>query len=67
MPDPLALVFLACTTVGGQERCQEVSILWDRSAMACMLLGQAEMARWFDQHPLWYQRGGWRCVRGRQT
>jgi len=67
MTEFLALVFLACATIRGGERCERVTIPWDRSAVACMLQGQAEMARWFEEHPSYRPRGGWRCERGRDT
>lgn len=67
MNELLALVFLACTTVAGGERCERISIPWDRPVMACMLLGQAEIARWFEEHPRYRLRGGWRCERDRDT
>jgi len=65
--DLLALTFLACLAQATGERCERVSIPWDRSPMQCMLLGQSEMARWFEEHPGWRPRGGWRCERERET
>jgi hypothetical protein len=67
MSDLLVLAFLACATVMGSERCERITIPWDRSLLACMLQGQAEMARWFSQHPSYRLRGGWRCERGRDA
>lgn len=65
----LALTFWACLA-GSPVDCREVSLVYDGQAltpMACLVHGQAEIARWISEHPGYELRrdpttgSGYRC------
>lgn len=56
----IELVIAACLTTG---QCQETRLTFDAqdvSLMTCMISGQAEIARWQGQHPVWKVKR-WHC------
>jgi len=56
----IELVIAACLTTG---ECRESRLTYDAhdvSLMTCMVAGQAEIARWQQQHPAW-QVKRWHC------
>ncbi|HEX2525120.1 MAG TPA: hypothetical protein VHL31_02320 [Geminicoccus sp.] len=56
----IELVITACLLIGN---CKEVTFTYDAhevSLMTCTLFGQAEAARWQQQHADWQVRR-WRC------
>jgi hypothetical protein len=56
----IELVIAACLVTG---ECQESRLTYDArdvSLMTCMVAGQAEIARWQQQHPAW-QIKRWHC------
>ncbi|GLS32413.1 hypothetical protein SAMN04488498_11792 [Mesorhizobium albiziae] len=56
----IELVIAACLATG---ECQESRMTYaasDVSLMTCMIAGQAEIARWQQQHPGWRIKR-WRC------
>jgi hypothetical protein len=61
----IELVIAACLTAG---ECKESRLTYDAhdvSLMTCMISGQAEIARWQQQHPAW-QVKRWHCGIARQ-
>lgn len=60
----LELIFIACTIVSG-ARCQDHSMTFEQPegmlvAYGCGLTGQAELAKWREEHPNWWI-AGWHC------
>lgn len=56
----IELVFVTCL-INEPDRCQERSLLFTEvGLMTCMLHGQAEIARWVEDHPR-EQVQGWAC------
>ena len=56
----IELVIAACLMSG---ECQESRLTYDAnevSLLTCMIAGQAEVARWQQDHPAWRVRR-WRC------
>jgi len=56
----IELIIAACLATG---ECRESRLAYDASdvsLMTCMVAGQAEVARWQQQHPKWQIRR-WRC------
>jgi hypothetical protein len=56
----IELVIAACLTTG---ECRESRLTYDAhdvSLMTCLVAGQAEIARWQQQHPAW-QVKRWHC------
>ncbi len=61
----IELVIAACLATG---ECRETTLTYDAhdvSLMTCMAAGQAEIARWQQQHPSWRIKR-WRCGIARQ-
>ncbi len=57
----IELLVSVCLITGGG--CRDVSLLYDArdvSLMACVTMGQAEIARWQGEHPA-YRVRRWRC------
>ncbi|HWL70557.1 MAG TPA: hypothetical protein VNS22_19565 [Geminicoccus sp.] len=60
----IELVLVACLLT---DDCKEIRLSYDSqdvSLMACNMYGQAEVARWQQQHQGWQVRS-WRCDRAR--
>lgn len=57
----IELLFVTCLSAAPME-CRDRSLVYteDAGLMACMLHGQAEIARWSQSHPDQTVRG-WRC------
>jgi hypothetical protein len=56
----IELIITACLLMGG---CEEFRLSYDAqevSLMTCTIFGQAEVARWQQQHADWQVRR-WRC------
>ena len=56
----IELLIAACLAQG---ECRDHSLLYtarDVSLMTCLVAGQAEVARWNTEHPLWTVEG-WEC------
>jgi hypothetical protein len=61
----IELVIAACLAAG---ECKESRLTYDArdvSLMTCMIAGQAEIARWQQQHPAWRVKR-WHCGIARQ-
>jgi hypothetical protein len=61
----IELVIAACLSSG---ECRENRLTYDAhdvSLMTCMVAGQAEIARWQEQHPAWRVKR-WHCGLARE-
>ena len=59
------LVIAACLATGECRETRLTYIAEELSPMTCVVAGQAEIARWQQQHPAW-QIKRWHCGRARQ-
>lgn len=46
------LIIMACL-ISAPDQCQPHRIPWDGSLFTCGLYGQAEAAKWQNEHPKW--------------
>jgi hypothetical protein len=63
----IELLISAC--LAGEPQCKEFSLLYDPrevSLMTCMMMGQAEMAKWQQEHPAWHIER-WTCAQHDQS
>jgi hypothetical protein len=61
----LVVSFVVCLGASDPGRCQVVELPFDGSLMQCMVFGQAEAARWTNEHPGWAVTRGWKCLSGK--